>query len=273
MRHIIFTVVTEKEKRLPFYYTGLGYNYTQEHVIRTEGYPDYQWIQCVKGQGELILKGKKYKITQGYGMFLYPNEEHEYYPLTDDFIVSFFSFNGYGVYDLLQNIGIRSSALYKVSYPEMIQSKIENMFKLHIGSQSLRELDASFFTYQVLLELYKFIFFEKETSIINKHGSLDDVLKYIDKNYNKIITLECLSSIINVTPEHLCYLFKTVLSVRPFEYINKVRVNKAKEFIAGNKDISIAALSQMCGFSDASYFCSVFKKHNWITPVKFKRII
>ncbi|MFA9396760.1 MAG: AraC family transcriptional regulator [Clostridiaceae bacterium] len=273
MRNLTFCLITEKEKSLPFYLAGAGVNYNQDHMTRPNGYPDFQWIQCIKGKGELILKNKRYTLSQGMGMFLFPNEAHEYYPADEDFIVSFFSFNGYGVLDLLSNLNIKNSNIFNISNPEIILYKINNIYKLSISSISFKYLNISVLTYELLLDLYKSISNENDFSAASKQDKLGIILTYIDKNYNKDISLEDLAILINVTPEYLCILFKNLLSIRPFEYINKFRINKAKEILAKDKNISINKVASICGFRDTSYFCYIFKKFNGISPGNFKKII
>ena len=100
MSNHIFPVVTESEKRLPFYITGIGCQYHQEHVKRPEGYPNFQWIQCHRGEGQLMLEDKHFIIRPQQGMFLFPGIAHEYFEIKTTWEVDWIGFNGYMVESL-----------------------------------------------------------------------------------------------------------------------------------------------------------------------------
>lgn len=54
-------------------------------------------------------------------------------------------------------------------------------------------------------------------------------------------------------------------------YVLQVKLNKAKNMLA-DSNISIAEVSDACGFYDASYFSRLFKKEFGISPSQFQKI-
>lgn len=76
MNNFTFVRLTDFDQKLPFYFSGVGYNYIQEPVVRPGKneyqqwmFSDYQWIQTKKGSGELILNENKYIIKEGQGFY------------------------------------------------------------------------------------------------------------------------------------------------------------------------------------------------------------
>ena len=53
------------------------------------------------------------------------------------------------------------------------------------------------------------------------------------------------------------------------EYINHIRVEKAKELLNSTKD-TLDVISKKVGFTNVVTFMRVFKKHTGITPGKFR---
>ena len=100
-------------------------------------------------------------------------------------------------------------------------------------------------------------------------GSLDTVLNYIELHYAQTISLKTLSSLINVSPEHLCTIFKAQLGVSPIQYINNVRITKAKELMFCS-DLNITEIAQNVGFNTVHYFCRFFKEKEHISPLQFR---
>src|SRR5690606_9762857 len=90
----VYTNVTEMEKQLPLYAAYIG-SWKHQYPIRwPNGWPEYQWIQCFRGKGMLRLEDGEHEVGAGQGMLLYPNEYHEYYPVSEEWSVRWVSFNG-----------------------------------------------------------------------------------------------------------------------------------------------------------------------------------
>lgn len=73
---------------------------------------------------------------------------------------------------------------------------------------------------------------------------------------------------------HFRRIFKTVYNMSPNQYLIFLRINRAKELLeTGNQ--SIEEISELSGFSSASYFSRLFKERTGFSPyefrVKFKR--
>ncbi|NPA35793.1 MAG: response regulator [Chlorobi bacterium] len=61
---------------------------------------------------------------------------------------------------------------------------------------------------------------------------------------------------------------KSLIDMSPAEFIRLIRLNKAKELLLSNK-YNINEVAYMCGFSDAKYFSTSFKKHFGKSPSAF----
>lgn len=271
MKEMIFTILTDIEKSLPYYLVGAGINYIQEPIIRKNGYPHYQWIQCIIGIGQLTIDDKKYTLEPGMGIFLYPYDKHEYYAMEGEWTVNWITFNGYGVESMIENIGINKSCVCYVSNTQLIISRITIAYNTSKSQSSLKGLECSEIVYGFLTDIKKYASSMKNSSIFNNHSKLELVVTFIEKNYNKTITLSQMSEIIDVTPEYICFLFKNIFNMRPFEYINKLRISKSKDLLINDKKLRIRDIGNMVGFDDPSYFVHIFKKIEGITPNAFRK--
>lgn len=63
---------------------------------------------------------------------------------------------------------------------------------------------------------------------------------------------------------------KSILGVTTTEFINKVRIKKAKELIASHPELTFSEIAYKTGFSDLSGFSRMFKKVTGITPSQYK---
>lgn len=272
MKNMIFPTITEKEACLPFYLAGVGCNYEQEHIVRPEGYPNFQWIQCIEGKGAIVISDIMYSLCKGQGILLYPNEAHEYYSISENWKVDWIIFGGHQLIGFFQDVGMRKTQIYNVFQPDLLLTKIRSVLNIATTGINMWGLDCSILVYDILINLTKHTSEEGTNSALHRHSKLRPVFDYIGNNYSKQITLNELSDIVNISPQHLCVLFRNTINSRVFEYINNVRIQKSKEFILTCKSMNIKEIAKLSGFEDFSYFCCVFKKIERTSPGKFKKL-
>lgn len=104
-----------------------------------------------------------------------------------------------------------------------------------------------------------------------QHYQLRSLLEYIDKHYQQKITLKELAAIANVSPQHLCRLFKNIAGMPPIDYINHLRINEAKRLLQ-QRHLKVGEVAQIVGFSDSNYFSRLFKKYNHISPTNMQKV-
>jgi two-component system, response regulator YesN len=94
--------------------------------------------------------------------------------------------------------------------------------------------------------------------------------EFIRKNYTRELTIEMLAEYVDKTPNYFSHLFKKELGISFKEYVNRLRVSKAKELILGTNDL-IYEISEKVGFSDYTYFTQVFKKMEGYPPTVLRK--
>lgn len=105
--------------------------------------------------------------------------------------------------------------------------------------------------------------FEEKENIVEK------VSKYIDDNMDKMLKLEELASICNLSPGYFSRIFKKETGKTVITYINEKKVEKAKKLLKESKE-PIINISLDLGFDDCGYFIRVFKKITGLTPKAFR---
>jgi AraC family transcriptional regulator, arabinose operon regulatory protein len=275
MLNHIFPVLTESEKMLPLYLDGVGCYHHQEQVNRPDGYPTFQWIQCHQGQGELMIEKQSYPVGPGQGMFLYPNEAHQYFETREPWKVDWIGFGGCQVQPLVRQLGFKNSNVFTLIHGELILAKMRQALQIAQSGDAFKGLQCSGIIYELLLDLYKYTSHNdrsSDASVLQQHSRLKPVLDYMEENFSRMITLEELAGTIQVTPQHLCLLFKSALKIRPFEHLNRVRINKSKDLMFARKDLEVKTISGMVGFDNVSYFCAVFKQIEGMSPGQFRKL-
>lgn len=94
------------------------------------------------------------------------------------------------------------------------------------------------------------------------------VVEFMHSNLDRKITIKDMSSVAHMSPTHFTRIFKNETGKTPMEYLNKIRLERAKRLImAGDKSITEIAFE--CGFSSPSYLSERFRKSYKISPTDY----
>lgn len=114
----------------------------------------------------------------------------------------------------------------------------------------------------VLFEKFrKMDFFKKR---IDESAIIRGVIKYVNDNLTESLTLNDLSKASGYSPFHFHRMFVKSTGMTPRLFIEKKRIELAREFLMQDQSITSAAFN--AGFSSSSQFSQIFKKHLSLTP-------
>ncbi len=97
---------------------------------------------------------------------------------------------------------------------------------------------------------------------------ITQVVEYIRKNYNKDISLERCVEAAGSSYSYLSREFKKETGMRFVEYLNRIRVTKAKSLLLTH-ELPMKEIVEQTGFRNYNYFFKVFKEFEGMTPSEF----
>lgn len=125
---------------------------------------------------------------------------------------------------------------------------------IQIGRCALRSFD----------QIAKSSCYNSNSEIIN------NAITYIENNLEFDLTLELLAKEVHISKNYLSSLFYKETNMKFTQFINKLRVAKAKE-ILNSYDFSLSYISSVCGFKNQSYFSTIFKEYTNYTPFEYRK--
>ena len=144
------------------------------------------------------------------------------------------------------------------------KGKIVKIIKTLWDAESISEL---FDTTRKLKDL----FFAKSSHFPrqSKADTISLALEYMERNYDKNITLDDLSKKVFVSKAYLSRIF-TEITDNSFLYsLNKIRVEKSKYYLK-HTDMSISAIALKVGYSNSEYYSKMFKKITHLSPTEYR---
>ena len=99
--------------------------------------------------------------------------------------------------------------------------------------------------------------------------TFESLCLYVQENFHTPITRESVAHHFGLAPNHISRVFRKEGFMRFNDYLNLVRVNRAK-FMLQNYNMTLKEIAASCCYSDAAYFCRVFKKACKVTPTEYR---
>lgn len=116
--------------------------------------------------------------------------------------------------------------------------------------------------------------FLEQTYAIEEKNSLamtlvEKINAYVHQHYAEEIGRNELAEVFFLSPEYLAKQYKKKTGINLIDYINNYRIEQAKELFR-TTDLKISEVSEQVGFSNFSYFSTLFKKITGETPKNYK---
>lgn len=258
---IHFFSMSDTMKSMPIIVHSCGYFCVgDKYFTKRDSLNNYEFLYTTDGCGIVEIGGNEYTCTPGSAILIDCRKYH--YLHTYPGCTWSYKHMHFTVADGLD---------YLVTKAVTFASKLESAEKyVDIIMEQLlyNQLNAPYLInkhiFDMLTEMATYELVAQNNTMSNK---MDIVAKYIQKNYSKNITIEELSGMIYVSPFHFSRQFKTHFGESPYQYIMRVRINKAKILLLQNRDIDF--IVEACGFGTPSNFYRRFKTATGATPTKF----
>ena len=111
---------------------------------------------------------------------------------------------------------------------------------------------------------------EPKTSRSEYISRINKTLDYIDSNIENLMTLGELASVANFSKYHFNRIFHSIVGETPFQFIQRVKIEKAAMLLLTNRKMTVSGIATKCGFSDLSVFSRNFKSCFGVSPTSYR---
>lgn len=98
-----------------------------------------------------------------------------------------------------------------------------------------------------------------------------DATRLLAERFAEKISLEDICKELNISKFYFSRVFKEQIGVSPYEYLINLRLGYAKTLLRSTSH-DMLEIAGKAGFEDCSYFISVFRKREGITPLKYRKM-
>ncbi len=230
----------------------------------------YVWQYTLGGRGELRLDGKSYRLTRGDALFVRIPEAHVYClpPDSAEWQIQYLSFYGKEAGRLGQEIRDHYGSVLRLDPgARSVRTALDILRQAARGSIT-GKYQSSRLAYDFITCLLEDLEHGDEANS-SRSELFNRVYAYASRHLAEAIGVEELAKQCGYSRSHFSRLFHELQGMTPGEFLNDLRLTLALRLLQTER-LSVKEIAQRCGFTDASYFCRVFRKRYGITPERFR---
>ncbi len=172
------------------------------------------------------------------------------------------------VEELQQLLTFREPFLILKDYEDLFQLLKSLVIELNSFDVGIQSISASLLIYEILLKT-------SIAAVQRRNGSafenyVNKAKGFMDMHYDQKLTLKDISDSCNLNEDYLNRIFKRETGTTIMDYLNTVRIEKAKMLLK-NTNIPIIDISAYVGISSRQYFNQVFKRLTGQSPREFRK--
>ena len=99
----------------------------------------------------------------------------------------------------------------------------------------------------------------------------EKIKKYLTANFTHNVKMEAVAEYVGLSEAYCGTIFKKETGYTISEYVYKLRILAAVEYMKDDETVSMEEISYNLGFCDVYHFCKVFKKIMGITPGEYRK--
>ena len=140
-------------------------------------------------------------------------------------------------------------------------TSMQNVVRMLFSQDEVREYYRNFFMNICALLSPKSVYLSDDP--------VEKLKIYVERNFQKELSFEFLSSLFYMNRSYLSHLFKQKTGENFVDYVNDVRIWKAKELLSST-DYKMYQIAKAVGYNNIKYFYRIFKKITGMTPVQYQ---
>lgn len=175
------------------------------------------------------------------------------------------------------NDSISAIKLFLVDLYLQIKEKLNHIYStvnipFPTNSSIIDQIEKKYYLYEIIR-----FFSEQFEMIMNATGNssrdsiIDDILYYIDHNYQNNIKLESIAPLFGYNSAYLGKIFSKTVGVNFNSYVDSIRISHSKELLLQNK-LKVYEISEIIGYKNVDYFHKKFKKYVGVSPAEYRKL-
>ena len=242
----------------------------KEYYTIRDGKPMYLLLYTVSGSGTVKVDGKMRQLPAGYATVIDCREKHEYRTVSKEpWCFHWVHFDS-AVMEGYRKMLIEEFDTWKVSEQLRFVRYLERVHDLSTEENAMLR-------YALFSDLVSGLLLVLGNSSVTSESQRDvdsdavrTACRFIEENLKSDISIDQLASLVHLSKFYFIRLFKRLMGVSPYQYVQITRINRAKELLMST-DFRINEIADAVGFSSAMRFTKFFSDMTGMSPSVFRK--
>jgi len=280
-----------RDRQIPFWINRTVHTKDNSPGMHVHDFVELVFI--VSGKAVHKFEDDRYEIYGGDVYIINPGEAHTYEVAPNDSleIINCLFVPEIVHHSCLLELGINDSMDYYYVHPflgkrERFHHRLnltgESASRvLHLMDDMIKEFERHEcgFSAMIRIQLVELLlllsrFYAKKTNAPAKKNEkkllVQRICGYLERNYEKKLTITMLSELFNLSPRQLNRVFKEETGKTIFEMIHSIRVEKAKHLLS-ESDEKVITIAANIGYEDPAFFNRLFQRIVGCPPSKYRK--
>lgn len=283
------------EDNIPFKINKYSYDNYEELTLHSHDFIEIAFV--FSGKGTHVFGNQRQPVSKGDLFIINIDTPHCFYPNDKGNSDNLKVYNCMFMPEFVKNLEIKIELLqsivniflYKSIYSEEIGhspdlslsgsyiKEIENVFEeMHSEYNKKDEgyIDLlSLLLCKLLILLYRA--YKKQNTTSNnadlyRRHLIHQSIEYLNENYSNKLSLDDICQHVFLSKSYYSSLFRKVTGISVFDYIQKIRIEKACELLSKSSD-KITDIAYAVGYSNYRFFNKTFKKVMGIAALEYRK--
>lgn len=152
-------------------------------------------------------------------------------------------------------------------------NKVYSNSRISLPSNStiINHIEHCHYLYEIILYISEQVKYVMDaTNNSSRDSILDDILYYIDNNYQNNIKLETIAPLFGYNSAYLGKLFTKIIGENFNSYVDHRRIEHSKKLLE-MQNMKVYEVSEKVGYKNVDYFHKKFKKYVGISPAEYRK--
>ncbi|MEF3306610.1 AraC family transcriptional regulator [Paenibacillus sp. GYB003] len=255
---------------------------TSEEMRAPHFHEMFEIYYLISGERNYLVGNRTYKVSPGDLLFIPSHEIHRAtntsVPFHERIVIHFTKrFLAHDAFWLEDAQSPFITGTHLISLPVHLQKRVEELLDRMVIEYRTKDKGFETSIKGALLELL-ILGLRLNRDAMNKpiafdrpsHRKISEIIRFINENYEKQITLTLLSEQFYISPFYLSRLFKQTTGFTYVEYLTIVRIKVAQRLLRETK-WQIHRIMENVGFRDPAHFGKIFKAICHCTPLQYRK--
>ncbi|MFS0871122.1 helix-turn-helix domain-containing protein [Paenibacillus xylanilyticus] len=279
---LAFRLTGLPDSRLPLYLYCIG-THEQKVQLRPEGFPVHQLFLSRSAGGELKIPGKgSWSVGAGQLWVMEPGIANEFYPHSrTNGELGYIGIGGDSAGSVLQSAGLLHTGPRDLSDFEQFWSRTTGLWHA-LDDGKLGVWNTSPIIYQLILDMARSVTTLNETDLSGVESlsltpdyresdpgseAFTRALALMHAHYQDDLLLKHVAEAVGYSVQHLNRLFHQRHGVTGHQYMQRLRLQKASDWLDEHPRASVREAAETVGM-EVNYFIRIFKREFGETPGK-----